>query len=59
MLKDAEQHALAQAYEDVSRVLVSGHDDCVRVARALEAIDSVLRAAAEERTGKKQGGVES
>ena len=49
MLKDADQMAIAQAYDDINAIAVKGHDDCLRVARALEAIGAVLRADATER----------
>lgn len=54
MLKETEQAALVRAHDDLENVRVTGHDDCVRMARAVEVILAILRADAAEREQGKQ-----
>lgn len=42
-MDDKTMQLLVQAYQDLSLVSVKGHDDCIRMARALEVIDAILR----------------
>lgn len=42
-MSEQDRQMLIVVKEDISRILVSGHDDCIRVARSIEALDIVLR----------------